>query len=683
MSDEAAATRDPGGARSTGTARRPIRVIFIANRGEIAARIATTARRLSIVPIVPLVGSGPGATPIGGDGGRIEGTAGDPVDLLDPAGIVRAAVAAGADAVHPGYGFLAESPDLAEAVIEAGLSWIGPPPDAIRTLGDKARARDVAQRVDVPVAAGEEPDDQSDTSLAASAGRIGLPLLVKPAAGGGGKGIRVVRRRDELQPAFDAARREAARAFGDDRLILERYVTPARHVEVQVLADAHGGVLHLGDRDCSLQRRHQKVLEEAPAPALAPDLRAAVRAAAGRLARAVGYEGAGTCEFLVGDDGSWVFLEMNARLQVEHPVTELILGRDLVADQVRIAAGATLAELGLEQGGVEAALAAGGHAVEVRLNAEDPSAGFLPSAGPVLAVRWPDGAGAFGPASRGGVRVDAGIAVGDRVGGTFDPLLAKVIAHGRDRAEALVRLAGALDETEVLGLVTNLAFLRRLVTLAVVVEGRARTETLEGLAGEATATTTIPEAAWQVAAEGLAVAADRDPWRGGWRLNAAARLRLSADGPGGPEERPVELASASVPAAEPKVAAPEGAEGAGPAVAPFAVRDGDAVHVSVDGRSVAFRLAPPPEAAKAASGRRPAGIESATDLVAPMPGTVLGVHVAIGASVDAGDPIATLEAMKMEHVVSAPRAGRVAELYVKAGDRVERGRLVARLEMEA
>ncbi|MCJ7712405.1 MAG: ATP-grasp domain-containing protein, partial [Chloroflexi bacterium] len=492
--------------------RHPIRVLFIANRGEIAARIAATARRLRIVTVVPVVS--------GDDQGA--GTSPGSVDLLDPAAVVLAALAAGADTVHPGYGFLAESPALAEAVVAAGLAWVGPPPEAIRTLGDKARAREVARGVDVPVAAGEEPDDQSDASLAASAGRVGLPLVVKPAAGGGGKGIRVVRHGDELKPAFEAARREAARAFGDDRLILERYVAPARHVEVQVLADTHGAVVHLGDRDCSLQRRHQKVLEEAPAPGLAPELRTAIQAAAIRVARAVGYEGAGTCEFLVADDGSWVFLEMNARLQVEHPVTELVLGRDLVADQLRIVEGAALAELGLDQGDVEAALATGGHAIEVRLNAEDPVAGFLPSAGPVVAVRWPDGAGVFGPAGQGGIRIDAGVAAGDRVGGAFDPLLAKIVAHGSSRDEALGRLVGALDETEVLGLVTNLAFLRRLVRLAVVHEGRARTETLEGMAGETVATTSIPDGAWQVAALALAGAGDvdGDPWGGGWRLNA-------------------------------------------------------------------------------------------------------------------------------------------------------------------
>ncbi len=643
--------------------RHPIRVLFIANRGEIAARIATTALRLGIAPVVPVVrGNDPGS---GDDPGS--------VDLLDPAAVVLAALAAGADAVHPGYGFLAESPALAEAVIAAGLAWVGPPPEAIRTLGDKARARDVARGVGVPVAAGEEPDDQSDASLAAAAARVGLPLVVKPAAGGGGKGIRVVRHGDELKLAFETARREAARAFGDDRLILERFIAPARHVEVQVLADAHGAVLHLGDRDCSLQRRHQKVLEEAPAPGLAPGLRTAIRVAAIRVARAVGYEGAGTCEFLVADDGSWVFLEMNARLQVEHPVTELVLGRDLVADQLRIVEGATFVELGLDQADLEAALETGGHAIEVRLNAEDPVSGFLPSAGPVVAVRWPDAAGAFGPAGQGGIRVDAGIAAGDVVGGAFDPLLAKIVAHGSNRDEALVRLAEALDDTEVMCLVTNHAFLRQLVRLPVVREGRARTDTLEGTTGEAAVTSSIPDGAWQVAALDLAGGVDDDSWGGGWRLNAPSRLCLAADGPDGPEVRAVEPTSAT-PAAS----------AASAAGAPLlAVRDGDVIHVSVGGRSVPFRLAPSPELARTASQRGSAGSESATDLVTPMPGTVLGVHVAVGSSVEAGDPVATLEAMKMEHVVSAPRAGRIAELFVKAGDRVERGRLVARLEVVA
>jgi acetyl/propionyl-CoA carboxylase alpha subunit len=706
----------PGpGPGQAAAARRPIRTLFVANRGEIAARIATTARRLGIVAVVPAVGAtghGDGATEqsltAGPDrppgNGRTASAAEDPGDapgerraagggsirilsLLDPDEIVRAALATGADAVHPGYGFLAESPLLAAAVGAAGLTWVGPPPDAIRTLGDKARAREVARGEDVPVAAGEEPGNQSDASLMAAAGRIGLPLLVKPAAGGGGKGIRIVRAAGELAPAIESARREAARAFGDDRLILERFVSPARHVEVQVLADIQGDVVHLGDRDCSLQRRHQKVLEEAPAPGLVPALRTEIRQAAIRVTRAVGYRGAGTVEFLVDDDGRWVFLEMNARLQVEHPVTEAILGRDLVADQLGIAEGAALTRLGLRQEAIDAALAAGGHAVEVRLNAEDPAAGFLPSAGTVSAVRWPDGARAFEPSGPGGIRVDSGIERGDVVGGAFDPLLAKLIAHGRDRAAALEGLAAALDATEVLGLVTNLAFLRRLVRLEAVRAGRARTGTLESLPGEVTAAAPIPTDAWERAAAALASGDPGGEPRDGWRLNTPARLHLVADGPSGEEDHWVAPSPRSGGAdrwvaAEDEAGVGHGADAAAQPPEPLLVRDGEAVHLSIDGRSVAFRLAPPPSLERAASAGRGAGAGSATDLVAPMPGTVLAVHVAVGGSVEAGTPVVTLEAMKMEHVVSAPRPGRVAELLVAIGDRVDRGRLVARLEAD-
>lgn len=632
-----------------------IRRLYIANRGEIARRIATSASRLGITPIVPPL-DGPAA-----------------VDLLDAKAVVGAAREALADAVHPGYGFLAESPELASAVLGAGLVWVGPPPAAIRSLGDKAEARALARSVDVPVAEGEEPADQSDASLAAGAARIGYPVLVKPVAGGGGKGIRVVDDEHALPGALAGARREAGRAFGDARLLLERYVRDARHVEVQVLGDRHGALLHLGDRDCSLQRRHQKLLEEATAPGLASDLRARIRAAAIRLATAAGYENAGTCEFLVGPDGSFVFLEMNARLQVEHPVTELVLGRDLVADQLRIAEGVPLVELGLDQAEVEARLETGGHAVEVRLNAEDPAHGFLPSSGRVVAVRWPADAAAFGPTGPSGVRVDAGVAAGDVVGGRFDPLLAKVIALAPDRRTALARLADALDHTEVLGLPTNLAFLRRLVRLPVVADGLARIETVESDAGVATATGAVADeggpsdAAWAAAAQALSAAAGRGAWGGGWRLNAPRELRLAADWGDSGVERTVSV----------------DARGAGDGVpaAPLAALDGDVAHVSVDGASVAFRLAPPPGLAH--TGGRSAAGEAASsgpsELRSPMPGVVVGVHVSPDARVQAGDPIATVEAMKMEHQIVAPGPARVEALLVRQGEQVERGRVVARL----
>jgi acetyl/propionyl-CoA carboxylase alpha subunit len=640
-----------------------MRTLFVASRGEIARRITVTALRLGIVPVVPAL-----------DGQEA-------VDLLDPRSVVDAARAAGADAVHPGYGFLAESPDLAAAVLAAGLTWVGPSPAAIRSLGDKAAARAVARRVGVPVADGEEPLDQADAALAAVAGRIGYPVLVKPVAGGGGKGIRVVRAADGLGPALAAARREAARAFGDERLLLERYVEDTRHVEVQVLGDAHGSLVHLGDRDCSLQRRHQKMLEESPAPLLDPVVCQALRAAALRVAAAVEYQGAGTCEFLVCRDGAYVFLEMNARLQVEHPVTELVLGRDLVADQLAIADGATLASLGLgDQAAVEARLAAGGHAIEARLNAEDPAHGFLPSTGRVVAIRWPADATSFGPVGAGGIRVDTAIEEGDAVGGRFDPLLAKVIAHGPDRATALARLAAALDATEVLGLATNLAFLRRLVRLPVVAEARARIETVESDPDVATSTHAfahegppdsglsgpgLPGSAWEAAGRLLlGGAGPAGAWGGGWRPNLPSRLRLAADAGDGPIELGVDASDGDIEA---------------PPRDPTA-HEGDIVHVSVAGASVPFRLAPPPAlAANSGTGAGDSAASGGAEVRAPMPGMVVGVHVAVGDVLAAGARIATIEAMKMEHDVTAPGPTLVEELFVHEGDQVERGRLVARL----
>ncbi len=629
-----------------------MRRLFIANRGEIARRIATTATRLGIEPVVPPL-DGPGA-----------------VDLLDPAAVAAAARAALADAVHPGYGFLAESPDLALAVTAAGMTWVGPSPEAIRSLGDKAAARAIARSVEVPVAAGEEPADQSDASLAAAAARIGYPVLVKPVAGGGGKGIRVVASEAELVGALATARREAARAFGDERLLLERYIRDARHVEVQVLGDLHGSLVHLGDRDCSLQRRHQKLLEEAPAPGLPQDLRATLWAAAVRLATAVGYANAGTCEFLIGGDGSFVFLEMNARLQVEHPVTELVLGRDLVADQLAIAGGARLEDLGLVPSAIEARLAVGGHAVEVRLNAEDPARDFLPSVGRVAGLRWPPGAAAFGPVGEAGVRVDAGVAEGDVVGGRFDPLLAKLIAVGADRRVALARLGKALDETELLGLPTNLAFLRRLVQLPVVRDGRARIETVEAddevvAAARGEAGAEPPGLAWTTAARALAQsAAPAGAWGGGWRSNGPAVLRLEASWGDGAVARTVAMG-----------------EGAAGDALPVAV-DGPFAHVSVAGASVAFRLAPSPDlvaAAARAAATSPSASAVPDSVRSPMPGMIVAVHVEHGAVVAQGDPIATVEAMKMEHVVRAPGPARVEAVLVREGEQVERGRVLARL----
>jgi 3-methylcrotonyl-CoA carboxylase alpha subunit len=615
-----------GATASPTTPNVPIRTLFIANRGEIAARIARTCGKLGILAVIPAT-DGPAA-----------------IDLLNVDAVVDAARRADADAVHPGFGFLAENAGFATTVIEAGLRWVGPPPEAIRTMGDKAAARRLAASLGVPVPAGYDEADQSDDTLVAAATTIGAPLLIKPAAGGGGKGMRTVRDLERFPVEIAAARREATSAFGDGRLILERLIEGARHVEVQVLFDGAGNGVHLGERDCSLQRRHQKVLEEAPAPAVDAPLRQRMGEAALALAGAVGYVSAGTCEFLLDDRGAFTFLEMNTRLQVEHPVTELVTGRDLVADQLRIAAGETL-------GFMQQDVRLDGHAVEVRVYAEDSEAGFLPATGRIDRIRWPAG---------DGIRVDAGVFEGDEVTGRFDPMLAKIIARGHDRADALDRLTRALDETVLLGITTNLRFLRWLVREPAVRAGQARTDTLDRIwpPDDWADRVAIPDAAWAAAAIALAtpdVRVDPDPWRSGWRLNAAPTIRLSAED----QTRTVQLVPSSA------------------ADSVDLVRVGDTVHLDLAGRSVAFRLAAPPDVDRAAQAAAAAHAGGPADLIAPMPGRVLLLHATVGTAVEAGDPIITLEAMKMEHAVAAPIAGRISELRVALGAQVQRGQVLA------
>jgi acetyl/propionyl-CoA carboxylase alpha subunit len=439
-----------------------VRKLLVANRGEIAVRVYRTCRELGIATVAVVAPD---------DAGSLHARSADETveiaSYLDAAEHVQAARETGADAVHPGYGFLAENADFAAAVEAAGLAWIGPPPDALRKGGDKLEAKRIAAEAGVPTV----PDVEEP------------PLLVKAAAGGGGRGMRIVRTREDLDEAVEAARREAQAAFGDDRVYFERYLERPRHVEVQLLADAHGNVLALGERDCSVQRRHQKVLEESPAPGLDPSLRAAIADAAVRFARAVGYRSAGTAEFVVEGD-EFFFLELNGRIQVEHPVTEAVTGIDLVAAQIRIAEGEPW----------EHAAEPRGHAVEVRLYAEDPRT-FLPQAGRVERLRLPRG-----------VRVDAGVAEGDEIGTGYDPMIAKLIAHGETRDQALEALRAALGETEVGGVTTNLPFLRWLVAHPVVRAGEATTAFLTEFPPLSAPPAALPDG----------------PWRGAWRLNLPA-----------------------------------------------------------------------------------------------------------------------------------------------------------------
>ena len=641
-----------GTARASARVQRvSIRRLLVANRGELVPRIAATCRRLGI-RCLALVSED--------ERGAWWATQADEIlplttSYLDPEGILAVAREARADAIHPGYGFLAESADFAEAVIAAGLVWVGPPPAAMRALGDKASARRLAARLGVPVLPGYDGAGQSDAVLTREAARIGYPVILKPSGGGGGKGMHIVRDRAELPDALARARREAVAAFGDGRLVLERYLDRPRHVEVQLLFDSTGHGVHLGERDCSLQRRHQKVVEESPSPRVDEALRTRLAQAALRLAHEAGYAGAGTAEFMLDDTGAFYFLELNARLQVEHPVTELVTGRDLVGDQLRVACGEPH---GLTQG--EVALA--GHAIEARLYAEDPWAGFLPATGTVHHLTWPGGAG---------IRVDAGVGVGDRVGTRYDPLLAKIVAHGRDRGEALDRLGQALETTAVLGVTTNRGFLRWLLRLPEVVDGNATTDTIATRWHADPAP--VPDAAWRAGAAAIASALDStgsplarsesSSHLAGFRLNSPPLLRVRAGG----EDRTVAAERSGADGIAWVALSPD-------AGTPCAERDAASrsVVLDLDGRSIEVTVAPPP-AVDAAAHEPDEGTGSTTAVVAPMPGTVIAVRVSPGQSVEAREVLLVLEAMKMENAVSAPAEGRVERVLVRPGQSVQRG----------
>ena len=490
----------------------------------------------------------------------------------------------------------------------------------------------------VPIVPGYDGAAQDDAKLTAEAEQVGYPLLVKPSAGGGGKGMHVVRSGAELSAVLASARREAHRSFGVDRLILERYLEGSRHVEIQVLFDGRGNGVHLGERDCSAQRRNQKIVEEAPALSVSPDLGERMGAAALKVAASVGYQSAGTVEMLVTDAGEFFFLEMNTRLQVEHPVTEEVTGRDLVADQLRIAAGATIAELGLRE-----PPRIRGHAIEARLYAEDPEAGFLPATGRLVHVRWPDG-----------VRVDTGVIEGDDVTDRYDPMLAKLIVHGASRSDTLDRMRAAMASTSILGVRTNLRFLRWLLDQPPMRDGEVRTDTISKLT--LPAAPTPGDEHWHAAAS-LLRAPDPDAWSDGWRLNAPAVRRLRV----GDEERSVALRATDA------------------ALRSGVVRVGNIVHVDVEGQSLEFVLASPPTVEEAIRHAAAAGDGGAALLVAPMPGRVIAVHAALGASVEERQVIVVIEAMKMEHGVVAPRAGSLTRLEIEVGQQVERGDILGEI----
>ncbi len=641
--------------------------VLIANRGEIAVRIERTLARLGVESVAIFSDADAGAPHVrGADHAVHVGPTPARESYLSIERVVGAAVSSGADAVHPGYGFLSERPDFAAACAAAGLVFVGPGPEAMALLGDKGRARAVAEEAGMPTLPGWSGEEMTDAEIVEAVGEGDLPLLVKAAAGGGGKGMRLVARREDLAEALGAARREAASAFGDERVLIERFVEPSRHLEVQVIADAHGGAIHLGERECSLQRRHQKVIEESPSPVVDEELREAMGAAAVSLARHAGYVNAGTVELIAerDDPSRFYFLEVNTRLQVEHPVTEAVMGLDLVELQLRVAAGEPLP---LEQADVERR----GWAVEARLYAEDPATGFLPSSGEVVAYREP-----------AAVRVDSGIERGTVVGTDYDPMLAKVVAAGDDRSEALARLRRALGELVVAGPTTNAAYLRALLARPEVIAGDIDTGLIERLGDEVASPTPGPELAALALVAMLGTPEDDDPWstRTGWRMQGPAWIRRTLEGPEGSVDVAVRAgvcawdwsvgeSTGNLAVDGPKTGLSDGFSAHQHRVSVFV--DGEAVWV-VDRDVGAVRFAP-------ATGDADGGGLGEASLEAPMPGTVVHLRVEPGAKVSAGETLVVLESMKMEIAIAAPRDGSVAEVLVAAGDQVDRGAVLIEL----
>jgi 3-methylcrotonyl-CoA carboxylase alpha subunit len=641
--------------------------ILIANRGEIAVRVIRTARRMGIATVAVHSDADAAAlhVALADEAVRI-GPAPAAESYLSIPAILAAARATGSQAIHPGYGFLSENPDFAEATAAAGIAFIGPSAAAIRAMGLKDAAKTLMAEAGVPVVPGYHGENQDDAFLADQAALIGYPVLVKAVAGGGGKGMRRVDHPRDFRAALASARSEAASAFGNPAVLIEKFIPNPRHVEIQVFGDSHGNVVHLFERDCSLQRRHQKVIEEAPAPGMTPETRAAMGAAAVQAARAIGYRGAGTVEFIaegtggLRPDGFW-FMEMNTRLQVEHPVTEAVTGTDLVEWQIRVAAGEPLPR-------AQTDLALTGHAVEARLYAEDPARSFLPATGTLARLAFPDTA-----------RIDTGVREGDAITPHYDPLIAKVIVHGPDRATALTRLARALGETTVAGSTTNLGFLARLVSHPEVRAGRLDTGLIDrhlaALAGPRPPSPAVRATA-ALAALGLLDA--RDPFTGFalWApLLRPVKLRIGDE----TWEHAVAVEGRGRFRVDGRAVAVTGA--------------GDDLRVTLDGARCRLRVVAHGAAVTVLDGAEAhvaelpdpgpgaaAATASGDEVRAPMPGLVKRLAARPGQAVEAGAVLVVLEAMKMEHGLAAPRAGVVAEVRVEEGAQVAEGSLLLALE---
>jgi len=638
--------------------------VLVANRGEIACRVLESARALGYRTVAVFSEADAGARHVQlADEAVCIGPATAAESYLNVAALLDACRRSGADAVHPGYGFLSENADFAAACADAGVTFIGPPAEAIRLMGSKRLSKIAMQEAGVPCVPGYQGEEHSDDTLIKEAEAVGLPLMIKASAGGGGRGMRVVTETDQIAAQLKSARQEAKSSFGNDELILERAVINPRHVEIQVFGDHHGNVIHLGERDCSVQRRHQKVVEEAPSPAVDDDLRRRMGEAAVNAAKACDYVGAGTVEFLLGADGDFYFLEMNTRLQVEHPVTELVTGQDLVAWQLRVAAGEPL-PLTQEQ------VRLSGHAMEVRLYAEDPARGYLPQTGPVLSWR---------PATGEGVRIDHGLVDGAEVGSHYDPMLAKIIAFGASRDEARRRLIRAVEDTVLMGLDDNRRFLAAILRHPDFAAGHATTAFIDGPFADDPGmhAADTPEALWALAAlllarVGAGDAAGRAGYRNWHSSGVGAQPLVLAQGD---QERTLYLT-------------PDGIHG-GPDLSLDAVHDDGTLIATLDGvrrryqwlhqdgtvwlQDGGLRACFEERTHRASGGEQGPG---SGQLKAPMDGAVIEVSATAGDTVTRGQTLAVLEAMKMEHALKADCDGTVDAVTVSAGDQVKRQQLL-------
>jgi geranyl-CoA carboxylase alpha subunit len=655
--------------------------ILVANRGEIAVRVIRSARALGYRTVAVYSEADAGAPHVAlADEAVLIGPAPAASSYLDPERLLKAAALTGADAVHPGYGFLSENASFARACANAGLVFIGPSADAIHLMGNKAKAKRRMIDAGIPCMPGYEGENQADAAFVAAAAAIGFPVMVKAAAGGGGRGMRLVEKRDQLVAALTSARSEARNAFGSEELILEKSVLKPRHVEFQVFGDSHGNVIHLGERDCSVQRRHQKVVEEAPCPVMTPDLRERMGHAAVEAARSIDYEGAGTVEFLLDSENNFYFLEMNTRLQVEHPVTELITGLDLVALQIRVARGEALP---IAQKDVKLT----GHAIEVRLYAEDPANNFLPASGRIDVWR---------PAIGDGIRVDHGLREGQKISPFYDPMVAKVIAWGNDREEARRRLICALEETVVFGPVTNRDFLIKILAHGRFAAGDATTAFLAENFGAAALQTVYPSHAQAAVAAVIQYRAVRErnaagavaftPRLKNWASAGLLSSRFSYALGGG---APVEFRVCALGREAYRIEQGDAAH-----TAEVLHDDGSVVRVLIDnvqktlhyfthddgslqfmmeGRS--FRLHNFLIRAKGADEAVSSG-----HVLAPMHGKILRLNVAVGVGVSQGQSLVVLEAMKMEHEINAALSGIVTAVNVAEGDQVPANTLIIKIE---